>query len=86
MRAPAIGLRRPGAVPARPPQGRWSVVEIQVGLLALMEGVGVGVISQVGCLDQSVGQRPERTGAAAERVTPIQTRASVPRAPSGWPC
>jgi len=39
-----------------------------LGLFALVEGVGVGVVvvGQVGRLDQGVGQRPQGRGAAAE--------------------
>src|SRR4029450_13129622 len=64
------GCGGPGLVPAGPPQGWWSVVEVQVALgpLALVEGVGVGVVvvGQVRCLDQGIGQGPQRRGAAGD--------------------
>jgi hypothetical protein len=58
--APGVGCGGPGLVPAGPPQGKWSVVQVALGSLALVEGVGVGVVvvGQVGRLDQGVGEGP----------------------------
>src|SRR5919204_486788 len=59
--APGTGVRRPeGGVRAAAMSG--SMVGGTLGLLALVVGVGVGVVglSQVGGLDQRISQRPQR--------------------------
>src|SRR4029453_11700100 len=56
------------AVEPGPPQCRGSLVGGTLGLLALVEGVGVGVVGlgQVGRLGEGVGQGAHGRGGAAE--------------------